>query len=202
MSYRQLTRNCSEVTCLVKVKGHIATDRQSINKTWCRNAFRAHDQIFITLRQLESCFSGDLSDERTGMPFVYAVGPHHSIVFQGSEFLGTRDHILLSQILDFRFRRLLRLAGSRGRYSNPPPHGWPQTSKSKLCYDHRFSRPVCLGIQNPSGAYDQIIITVRLLQAYWCGALFLTKGRICHLPHSVSSNTPLVSMYNLHVKIC
>jgi hypothetical protein len=34
-----------------------------------------------------------------------------SVVFLGSESLGTRSHILLSQILDFPFRRLLRLAG-------------------------------------------------------------------------------------------
>jgi hypothetical protein len=47
-----------------------------------------------------------------------------SAVFLGSEFLGTRDHILLSQIWDFPFRRLLRLAGSRWRYSTPPPHGF------------------------------------------------------------------------------
>jgi hypothetical protein len=46
-----------------------------------------------------------------------------SAVFLGSKSLGTRDHILLSQILDFPFRRLLRLAGSR-RYSTPPPHGY------------------------------------------------------------------------------
>jgi hypothetical protein len=30
---------------------------------------------------------------------------------------------LLSQFRDFPFRRLLRLAGSRWRYSSPPPHG-------------------------------------------------------------------------------
>jgi hypothetical protein len=36
-----------------------------------------------------------------------------SVVFLGSESLGTSDHILLSQNWDFRFRRLLRLAGSR-----------------------------------------------------------------------------------------
>jgi hypothetical protein len=67
---------------------------------------------------------GALSGERTGLPFVllYAAGPFQA-VFHVSESLGTRDHILLSQIWDFPFRRLLRLAGSRWRYSTPPPHG-------------------------------------------------------------------------------
>jgi hypothetical protein len=53
-----------------------------------------------------------------------------SAVFLGSESLGTRDHILLSQIWDFPFRRLLRLAGSRWRYSTPPPHGSSPNSSS------------------------------------------------------------------------
>jgi hypothetical protein len=47
-----------------------------------------------------------------------------SAVLLGSEFLGTRDHILLSQIWDFPFRRFLLLAGSRWRYSTLPPHGF------------------------------------------------------------------------------
>jgi hypothetical protein len=46
-----------------------------------------------------------------------------SAVILGSESRGTRDHILLSQIRDFSFRRLLLLAGLRWRYSVPPPHG-------------------------------------------------------------------------------
>jgi hypothetical protein len=46
-----------------------------------------------------------------------------SAVILGSESLGTRDHILLSQVWDFPFRHLLRLAGWRWRYSTPPPHG-------------------------------------------------------------------------------
>jgi hypothetical protein len=51
---------------------------------------------------------GALSDERTGLSVTIAAGP--------------RLHILLFQIRDFPFRRLLRLAGLRWRYSTPPPH--------------------------------------------------------------------------------
>jgi hypothetical protein len=43
------------------------------------------------------------------------------------------------------------------------------------------SRPVCLGIKHPSGAYDQILITVAHLRVCWCGALSLTRGRVCRL---------------------
>jgi hypothetical protein len=71
-------------------------------------------------------------------------------------------------------------------------------SKIQLCYDRRFSRPVCLGIKHPSGAYDQNFLTVRQLQACWCGALSLRRGRVCRLPDSINSNKSLVCMHNLH----
>jgi hypothetical protein len=45
------------------------------------------------------------------------------VVFLGSESLWTRDHILLSD-LRLPFRRLLRLAGWRWRYSTQHPHEW------------------------------------------------------------------------------
>jgi hypothetical protein len=79
----------------------------------------AHEQMFITLWQLRSCLSGAPSLARGRGCLLYMPLALGSVVFLRSEPLGTRDHILLCQIWDFPFRRLLRLAGSRWRYSFP-----------------------------------------------------------------------------------
>jgi hypothetical protein len=43
------------------------------------------------------------------------------------------------------------------------------------------SRSVCLEIKHPSGAYDQILLLPEQLRVWWCGALSLTRGRVCRL---------------------
>jgi hypothetical protein len=64
-----------------------------------------------------------------------------SVFILGSESLGTRNHILLPQIRDFSFCRLLRLAGLRWGYSTPSPHGIVAT----IFYNGRLcSLAVCM----------------------------------------------------------
>jgi hypothetical protein len=88
-------------------QSHIANDGQSVSKSWCRAPSGAHDQIFITIWQLRSCFCGAPSLTRGRVCFLHMLLALARAVFLGSESLGTCDHILLSQIWDFPFRRLL-----------------------------------------------------------------------------------------------
>jgi hypothetical protein len=82
----------------------------------------AYYQIFITVRHLGVCWCGALSLTRGRVCRLQLLLALASEVIIGSESFGTRDHILPSQIRDFPFRRLLRLARLRWRYSTPPPH--------------------------------------------------------------------------------
>jgi hypothetical protein len=52
-------------------QSHIATDGQSNSKSWCR----APD-IYYSLTATVLFLWGALSDDRTGLSFVYAAGPH------------------------------------------------------------------------------------------------------------------------------
>jgi hypothetical protein len=121
---------------------------------------------------------GVLSDERMGLSFVYPAGPCRAVIL-GSESLETRDHILLSQTRDFPFRRLLRLAGSRWRYSTPPPHGsTDNSSQSHIATDGQsVSKSWC---RAPYGTHDQIFayyyLTVTVL--YLWGALSDEDGSV------------------------
>jgi hypothetical protein len=96
-------------------QSYIATAGRSISKSWCRAPSGTHDQIFIVVWQLRSCFCGAPSLTRGRVCLLYMLLVLASAVFLGSESLGSRDHILLSQFWDFPF--------CRRRYSTPTPHG-------------------------------------------------------------------------------
>ena len=77
---------------------HIATDGQSVSKSWCRAPSGAHDQIFITVERYGFVFCGASSLTRGRVCLIYMLLALVSAVFLGSESLGARDRILLSQI--------------------------------------------------------------------------------------------------------
>jgi hypothetical protein len=115
-----------------------------------------HDQICITVRQLSSLTRGRVC--RFQLLLLLA-----SAVIFGSDSHGTRDHILLSQIGDFSFRRLLRLAGLRWRYSIPPPHGSGQTKRMYSWIICKYSVRTSQGTQWFSITKSNHLIVFRII---------------------------------------
>jgi hypothetical protein len=163
----------------VKVKVTLQlTVSQSVS---CRAPSGDHDQIFVTVWQLRSCFLwGTLSEERTGLS-LYMLLDLASAVFLGSESFGTRYHILLSQIWDFPFRRLLRLAGL-DELPNPPQLQLlgmdPCRKHRSLLYSNRFRGNVfvCERLYSVTPTYTCLLKTCSL-EADICYfvSIFLTQ---------------------------
>jgi hypothetical protein len=104
------------------------TVSQSVSKSWCRATSGAYVQIFFPFGIRNT--SDSYVRHSVGRPLWREDGSvfctcRWPLPAQSFSVVVPRDlrPILLSQIWDFPFRRLLRLAGSRWRYSTPPPHG-------------------------------------------------------------------------------
>jgi hypothetical protein len=119
--------------------------RPTVSRPVClgiKHPSEAYNQIFITVKKVSGLWMwGALSDERMGLSFTIAAVLASAVIF-GSESRRTRGNILLSQIRDFPFRRLLRLAGLLGRYSTPPPHGTRVLASLSLMLRPTVSQPV------------------------------------------------------------
>jgi hypothetical protein len=96
----------------------------------------AYDQIFIIVWQLRDCWFGAPSLTRGRVCRLQLLLAIDSAVIFWSESRRIRGHILLSQIWDFAFRRLLRLAGSRWRYSTDI-YCWLLLIYSRVASRHR-----------------------------------------------------------------
>jgi hypothetical protein len=99
--------------CLLYTKSesesYVTTDGQSASLSWNEApmwGLRQH----IYYCQLRVCRCGAVCLTRGRVCRLQLLLTLASAVILGSESCGTRDHVLLSQIRDFPFRRLLRLA--------------------------------------------------------------------------------------------
>jgi hypothetical protein len=105
----------------ISSQSYIATDSQSASLSWNKAPIWGLRPDLCYCQTVADMFMwGALSEERTCVSFKTAAGPHQP---SRVRVPWDSDNILLSQIRDFPFRRLIRLAGLRWRFSIPPPHG-------------------------------------------------------------------------------
>jgi hypothetical protein len=154
----------------------------------------AYDQIFITVRQLRVCWCGALSLTRGRVCHSQLLLAFASAVILGSECHWTRDYILLSQIWEFPFHRLLRLAGSRWRYSTPAStrnkNLWV---KVKVLLRLTVSQSVSW-CRTPFGTHDQLFITVWQTVLLLWGALSDERTGLSFIRIIVRSSKSFVTM--------
>jgi hypothetical protein len=120
----------------VRVRGslRLAVYRQSVRLG--TEPRETHGQIFFSL--LNTCGHSPYitsSPMRGWLCHLQLLLAFASTFILGSESRGTRDRILLSQIRDFSFCRLLRLTRLRWRYSTPPPHGYNYFIPNRFGYN-------------------------------------------------------------------
>jgi hypothetical protein len=80
---------------VAKVKSKSYCDWWPVSKSWCRVPSGAHDQIFITVWQLQSCFCGAPSLMRGCVCFLYML-----LVLASAVFLGLATILYNVTVLD------------------------------------------------------------------------------------------------------
>jgi hypothetical protein len=108
--------------CLTESESYVTTDGQPASLSWNKAPIWGLRPDLLYFWQLRVCWFGAPSLTRGRVCRLQFLLVLASAVIFWSESHRTRGHILLSQIWELPFCRLLRLAGSWWRYSTPPPH--------------------------------------------------------------------------------
>jgi hypothetical protein len=117
-------------------QSHIATDGQSVSKSWCRVPSGAHGQIFIAVWQLRSCFCGAPSLTRGRVCLLYMLLALVSAVFPGSSPLGLAT---IFYFLQFETSLFVTSYDSQGHGEGIRPrlHTGSLCTESESFYDRR-----------------------------------------------------------------
>jgi hypothetical protein len=104
-------------------ESYVMTDGQSVSPIWNKaSIWGLRPDFYYCQTVADLLMWGALSDERTALSFTITAGTRRRNRSRVRVPWDSRP-ILLPQIRDFLFCRLLRLAGLQWRYSTPPPHG-------------------------------------------------------------------------------
>jgi hypothetical protein len=162
-------------------QSYITTDGQAASLSWNKAPIWGLWPDLYYCLTITVLFLWDaLSDESTGLSFVYATGPRQCSPSWVRGPLVSRPYFTVSD-----FRIPLSSPPTTSRFTvdvfEPASTQVELSVNVKVMLRPTVSRPVCLGVKQPSKAYDQIFITVRQLRVCWCGALSLTRERVCRL---------------------
>jgi hypothetical protein len=103
------------------VESYITTDGPSASLSWNKAPIWDLWPDFYYCQTVAGLLIwGALSDARTGLSFIITAGPRQLSHSRVRVPWDSRQYFSVSEIRYFPFRRLLRLAGLRWKYSTPP----------------------------------------------------------------------------------
>jgi hypothetical protein len=111
------------IECESESESYVTTDGQSASLIWnIAPIWSLRPDLYYCQTLAGLLMWGVLSDERTGLSFAFSAGPRRRRYSRIRVPWDSRTYFTVSDSR-LRFRRLLRFAWLRWRYSIPPPHG-------------------------------------------------------------------------------